>query len=390
MATPVAELVSVSKRYSRRPGLRSVVAELMGRAARGSFCALRDVSLRVERGEQIGVVGANGAGKTTLLRVLAGVTEPTSGRRTVSGHVVALSEMQACLHRELTGRENLPLLATLAGSSPRDVVARRERILEFAGLSEQLLDVPVKDYSAGMGTRLAVSVAAMGNAELIMVDEGIAGADVAFRHRCFERLGTLAAAGSAVVLASHDLAEIRRYTRRCLLLDAGRVAIEGSPDDVLDAYYTMWAGGKLGASLRSTFSDFSGSIEVRVDIPKTSSNLVSPREVLPIEVHYALRAPTDTVVLGVEVTTVDGTRVCLLRSPEGEHAWCLQGPRGKAVVRVARLGLSPGVYRVNAFAWDASLSRCLHASAGPSLRMGGRPDPWAGPIEPPEHEWSLD
>jgi lipopolysaccharide transport system ATP-binding protein len=383
----IVELASVSKRYSRRPGFRAVLAELVGRPAPGSFLALHDVNLCLERGEQVGVLGVNGAGKSTLLRILGGVTAPTAGRRTVAGRVAALSEMQASLHRELTGRENLLLLANLAGRSSHDVMRGLDAILDFAGLPEELLDVPVKDYSAGMGTRLAVSVAATADAGLVVVDEGIAGADAAFRRKCFERLDAMAAAGSTIVLASHDLVEIRQHCRRGVLLDGGRVVLDGSPDDALDAYLRTQPAVPPPAGPHPAPTPTSG-VELRLAFPDSAVHAFRPREELRIDVHYTVRAPGCGLVLGVEISTMDGARVCLLRTPDGERAWTLGGS-GKVVLKVRRPNLAPGLYCVSALAWDPSLGRCLHRSLGPSLRIDGRPDPWSGPVEPPEHEWSL-
>ena len=386
-SAPVATLASVSKRFFRRPGLRSVAAELLGGDAPGSFWALRDVSLTVRRGESLGVVGVNGAGKTTLLRLLGGVTAPTCGERVLSGRVAALSEMQVCLHRELTGRENLPLLATLAGTSPRSVLARLEEILDFSGLAKELLDTPVKDYSTGMGARFAIAVAATGDPDVIVVDEGIAGADAGFRRRCFERLRGLVSRGCAVVFASHDLSEIRRHCDRCLCLEAGRVAAEGAPDDVLLEYQRLQSCVQAYPG-RPDGEASSFSLELRIKAPAERSGHLGVNEPLEIELTYDVRTPVPGVVFGIEVVTVDGSRVYLLRSPDGEGAWGLPVGPGTAVVRAAHAGLAPGAYYVNALAWDPSLRHRLLSPAGVSLIVDGPRNPWAGPALAPEHEWT--
>ena len=388
-SAPVATLASVSKRYFRRPGLRSVAAELLGGDAPGSFWALRDVSLTVRRGESLGVVGVNGAGKTTLLRLLGGVTAPTCGERVLSGRVAALSEMQVCLHRELTGRENLPLLATLAGTSPRSVLARLEEILDFSGLAKELLDTPVKDYSTGMGARFAIAVAATGARDVIVVDEGIAGADAGFRRRCFERLRGLVSRGCAVVFASHDLSEIRRHCDRCLCLHAGRVAAEGSPDEVLLEYQRLQSSASADSGVpRGSSEEPPFSLQLRIKTPAVRSGRLGPDEPLEIELSYQVRTPVPGVVFSIEVATVDGRPVYLLRSPQGEGAWRLPLGPGRAVVRAARAGLAPGAYYVNAFALDPSLEHSLHSPAGVPLIVDGERDPREGPALAPEHEWT--
>ncbi len=235
-ASEVVALAGVSKRYCRTRGVRGVLAELLGYDPPRVFWALRDVSLAASRGERLGVVGANGAGKTTLLRLLSGVISPTRGERRVAGTALALSEMQACLHRELTGRENIPLLAALAGLSRREIESRFDEVLAFASLPPGVVDTPVKNYSSGMAARLAISVAATVGADLILVDEGLAGGDAEFRRQCFDRLDALAARGAAVVLATHEVAELRSHSDRCVYLKDGRVVLSGAPDEVLAEY----------------------------------------------------------------------------------------------------------------------------------------------------------
>jgi ABC-type polysaccharide/polyol phosphate transport system ATPase subunit len=388
-APTVAALRSVSKRYVRRPGLRQVLAELRGREAERSFWALRDVNLSIARGESIGIVGANGAGKTTLLRVLSGVTAATSGERDVAGRVVALSDMQACLHRELTGRENLPLLATLGGMDGREVSGRLEAILELAGLDIDLLDARIKDYSTGMSARFAMAVAITGAADVLIVDEGLVGVDESFRGRYIERLRELKSSGSALVFASHDLAEVRRHCDRCLWLQEGRVAMEGAPDEVLLAYRRLPASGS--ASPAPAREALSLSLEARIGAAGDTASRLAVDEPLEIELSYVARAPVARVAFAVEVVTPEGARVYVLRSPHGDDAWSLPAGAGSAVVRAPRAGLVPGTYYVSALAWDlSSNNRRLASQAGGILVVDGKRDDQTGPALPPEHEWTRN
>ena len=386
-ASEVVTLTGVSKRYFRKPGIGSVAAELLGREASGAIWALRDVDLAVRRGECLGVVGANGAGKTTLLRLLSGVITPTRGHRRVSGRVLALSEMQACLHRDLTGRENIPLLATLAGLSPRDVAARLDAILTFSGLPPAVLDTPVKNYSNGMATRLAISVAVTGQADLIVVDEGIAGGDVSFRRLCFDRLRDQALHGCAVVLASHDTAEVRMHCDRCLHLRQGRVVADGTTDEIL-AGYQLEQWGAAPRELRSPSSDSSPlTIDLQLSVRGDDDTTVLG-STLEFELQYAASKTVEGVVLELEIVTADGARVYLFRSPAGTNAWCLAPGSGVAVLRVPNISLVPGAYGANAEAWDRSLSHRLLRQPGPVFVISGARDARSGPVLPPVHKWT--
>lgn len=383
----IVTLARVSKRFFRKPGILSVAAELLGRDASGSVWALRDVDLKVRRGERLGIVGANGAGKTTLLRLLSGVITPTRGARSVQGRVLALSEMQACLHRELTGRENIPLLASLAGLSRHEVAARLGEVLAFSGLSLDALDTPVKNYSSGMATRLAISVAATARADLIVVDEGIAGGDASFRRQCFDRLRDLAHDGCTVVLASHDIAELRTHCDRCLHLQHGCVVAEGAPDEVLAGYQNEeWVAAEPERT-RTTSDLPTLELELRLSVQSKSDPLPSDSG-LEIELRYSTAQVINGVTFGIEVVTPDGARVYRFRSPVGADAWTLAPGSGAAVLRVPRVWLSPGAYRANMEAWDRSLTRRLLWRPGPVFVISGSRDATSGSVLPPVHEWT--
>ena len=364
----VVTLASVSKRYFRRPGIRSIAAELRGIDAPGGFWALRDVNLAIGQGERLGVVGANGAGKTTLLRLLSGVVSPTRGERHVRGRVLALSEMQACLHRELTGRENIPLLAALAGLSRREVEARLDEVLAFSGLPGGALDTPVKNYSEGMAARLAISIAVTGEADLIVVDEGIAGGDATFRRQCFDRLRERASRGCAVVLASHDARDVRTHCDRCLHLQQGRIVADGPPDEVLAEYRReQWSAG-LSEPPGATSSPAPPlTVDLRLSVRDEGTPPAANRA-LEIELRYEARTAIEGIVFGVEIVAADGARVFLFQSPVGTDAWRLAPGPGAALLRIPNIGLAPGAYEANVDAWD----RVAEPPPPPPARSGVR------------------
>ncbi|MGH2792386.1 MAG: polysaccharide ABC transporter ATP-binding protein [Actinomycetota bacterium] len=200
-----------------------------------TFNALEDVSITVPAGSSLGLVGHNGAGKTTLLRVIAGVTAPTSGSIRVRGRVAALIDAVVGFHPELTGRENIYFLGSMHGFSRKDMHARLPSISDFAEIDE-MLDTPVKRYSAGMSARLGFATMATLDPEILLIDEILAVGDANFQHRCIKWLDEYREAGGTLLFVSHNLGLVRNMTQQVAWLDHGRVVQEGPTGDVLSDY----------------------------------------------------------------------------------------------------------------------------------------------------------
>ncbi|RJP59816.1 MAG: ATP-binding cassette domain-containing protein [Candidatus Auribacter fodinae] len=197
--------------------------------------ALDNISLSVEEGTVLGIIGRNGAGKTTLLKVLARITAPTSGTAIVRGKVVSLLEIGVGFHPELTGRENIFLNAAIYGVDRRDVKKRFDDIVDFAEI-EKFIDTPVRHYSSGMYLRLAFSMAINMEPHILLADEVLAVGDIRFQHRCLERMQQVGNSGTTVLFVSHDMEAIKRMCSRCICLDEGKIIHEGNTLDVTDAY----------------------------------------------------------------------------------------------------------------------------------------------------------
>src|SRR5471032_626910 len=202
------------------------------------FWALKDVSFRVGVGEVIGIVGPNGAGKSTLLKVLSRITPPTEGYVDLTGRVSSLLEVGTGFHPELTGRENVFLNGAILGMFRAEILRKFDAIVAFAEL-EQFIDTPVKHYSSGMYVRLAFSVAAHLEPEILIIDEVLSVGDLHFRNRCLGRMRDMRDEGRTVLFVSHDLTSVRQLCNRALLLIGGRVDMEGTPDDVTRTYEQM-------------------------------------------------------------------------------------------------------------------------------------------------------
>jgi ABC-type polysaccharide/polyol phosphate transport system ATPase subunit len=205
------------------------------RAPRTELWSLRDVSFEVPRGAALGVIGRNGAGKSTLLKVLTRITEPTTGVVRTRGRVGSLLEVGTGFHPELTGRENVYLNGAILGMRREAIERSFDEIVDFAGV-ERFLDTPVKRYSSGMYLRLAFSVAAHLDADILLVDEVLAVGDAEFQRKCLGRMATVEREGRTVVFVSHNLDAIVRLCPQCIWLERGSVEATGPAGEVVDRY----------------------------------------------------------------------------------------------------------------------------------------------------------
>lgn len=198
------------------------------------FWALHDISLEVRRGETLGIIGENGSGKSTLLQVICGTLNPTSGMRMMKGRVAALLELGSGFNPEFTGRENIYLNASLYGLSKKEIDARLARIIEFAEIGIHI-DQPVRTYSSGMFVRLAFSVVANIDADVLIIDEALAVGDARFQQKCMRFLKTFQERG-AILFVSHDTGAMMSFCSRVIWLSKGKLEAEGDPKDVCEAY----------------------------------------------------------------------------------------------------------------------------------------------------------
>jgi lipopolysaccharide transport system ATP-binding protein len=205
----------------------------VGMAKKDEFWALKDVSFSVNRGEVIGIIGANGAGKSTLLKILTGITPPTEGEAILRGHVSSLLEVGTGFHPELTGRENIFLNGAILGMKHAEMQKKFNSIVEFAGI-ERFLDTPVKRYSSGMYVRLAFSVAAHIEPDILLVDEVLAVGDAEFQKKCLGKMDEVTKKqGRTILFVSHNMAAVQSLCERSILIEGGRVALIGKTNEVI-------------------------------------------------------------------------------------------------------------------------------------------------------------
>jgi lipopolysaccharide transport system ATP-binding protein len=210
------------------------------------FWALRNLDFEIERGERVGIIGRNGAGKSTLLKILSRITEPTSGRIIVNGRVASLLEVGTGFHQELTGRENIFLNGAILGMSRSEIKNKFDEIVEFSGV-EKFLDTPVKRYSSGMYVRLAFSIAAHLEPDILVVDEVLAVGDAEFQKKCLGKMEDVShTKGRTVLFVSHNMATVKQLCNKGIVMSGGKIVFQGSASEAVNHY-------QLSSSTNSSF-----------------------------------------------------------------------------------------------------------------------------------------
>jgi lipopolysaccharide transport system ATP-binding protein len=283
--------------------------------------ALRDVSFEVASGEVVGIIGRNGAGKSTLLKILSRITEPTRGRVTIAGRVASLLEVGTGFHPELTGRENVYLNGTILGMSKAEIDRKFDEIVEFSGV-ERFLDTPVKRYSSGMQVRLAFSVAAHLEPEILVVDEVLAVGDAEFQAKCLGKMKSVNETGHRTVLfVSHNMSAVKRLCQRCVLLDHGRVEDIGQTDDVVRRYLSL--GATTGRELEWSEENAPCSEEITfqsvrvLDAHGKGDSILSTGDDLSVEIRYVIHGTLANLRIALTLLTEDG--IVVLATSDFHH-----------------------------------------------------------------------
>ena len=199
------------------------------------FTALQDINFTIAKGEIVGLMGLNGSGKSTLLKIIAGVMKPSTGKVTVKGSVAPLIEVGAGFNPDLTGRENIFLNGYLLGFSKQYINEHMQEIIDFAELGE-FIDVPLKNYSSGMKSRLGFSIATAVNPDVLIVDEVLSVGDFKFQQKCHKKIRELMSGETTVFIVSHNVGQIRELCTRCIWLEKGKIVAEGPSQEICDKY----------------------------------------------------------------------------------------------------------------------------------------------------------
>ncbi len=246
---PILEVHDLSKKYrirhqsggylSLRERLQSAIR--FDKTNEEDFWALNEVSFDVLAGESIGIIGRNGAGKSTLLKILSKITPPTQGKIITRGRIASLLEVGTGFHPELTGRENVFFNGSLLGMKRREILEKFDEIINFSG-TEKFLDTPLKHYSSGMQLRLAFSVAAFLEPEILIIDEVLAVGDTEFQKKCLGKMEDVSNRGRTILFVSHNMAAVENLCKRAIILDKGRLIKEGRGSEVTSFYQQSFAG----------------------------------------------------------------------------------------------------------------------------------------------------
>jgi lipopolysaccharide transport system ATP-binding protein len=283
--------------------------------------ALKDVSFEVPRGAVVGIIGRNGAGKSTLLKILSRITEPTEGRAEIHGRVGSLLEVGTGFHPELTGRENIFLNGAILGMKKAEITRKFDEMVAFAEV-ERLIDTPVKHYSSGMYTRLAFSVAAHLEPEILIVDEVLAVGDAQFQKKCLGRMGEVAKEGRTVMFVSHNMAAVGALCVRAVFLDCGRLVRLGAASEVVKQYLNGGAQS-LAERLWSDPSQAPGDDSVRIRAVRILDRHGNPAERIDIaepasvEVEYCLVKESAPINVSISLYSGDDVHVLASQSISG-------------------------------------------------------------------------
>lgn len=274
------------------------------------FYALKDVSFDVMQGDVVGIIGKNGAGKSTLLKILSQITKPSSGRIELNGRVASLLEVGTGFHPELTGRENVFLNGTILGMTRKEVALKFDEIVAFSGV-EKFIDTPVKHYSSGMYVRLAFAVAAHLEPEILIIDEVLAVGDAEFQKKCLGKMKDVAGEGRTVLFVSHDLGAVKQLCNKGVLLEKGRVSINGSMQSVLNAYVETQRGFEL--NFMNSNVDFDKDYDIESIFIKNSAgknqNQFHINEAIHFEMNFHIKPNASLYSMYLCVNRYDGQRV---------------------------------------------------------------------------------
>jgi lipopolysaccharide transport system ATP-binding protein len=321
--TPAVTIENLGKRYSiqrnraRGDGMRHAleravrapIARLRSRPQmrlqQEDFWALRNVSLNIQQGEVVGIIGRNGAGKSTMLKLLSRITVPTEGRICIDGRIGSLLEVGTGFHQELTGRENIFLNGAILGMSRAEIVRKFDEIVAFSEI-EDFLDTPVKRYSSGMYVRLAFAVAAHLEPEILIVDEVLAVGDGDFQKKCLGKMGSIAQSGRTVLFVSHNMEAMRSLCQRAIWMKEGRLHKDGTVDSIIEDYFSDSADE---VNFSCSNSDYGLTIQ-RVTLKNRQGEergRFSPGDDLVVEVQYDAQKRVEKPIFALGVQGANGS-----------------------------------------------------------------------------------
>ena len=319
------------------------------------FWALRDVSFEVPRGCVLGVVGSNGAGKSTLLKILSRITEPTTGEIEIRGRVGSLLEVGTGFHPELTGRENVLLNGAILGMRRAEILENFDKIVTFAEV-DKFIDTPVKRYSSGMYMRLAFSVAAHLEPDILVVDEVLAVGDAQFQAKCIGKMNDVAKHGRTVIFVSHNLVALERLCTQAILLRHGQLEQSGRIKEVLSTYLTTLRTSGANALIDTTHRSGTGDVRITGLSVKRSDSLDELRAGDPISVTLNFRSSgaSRRAVFSVSIWTAAGACLFGIYTNDLNYSCDVLPSVGAITLTIRNPNLLAGRYYLHCAAGDES------------------------------------
>ena len=322
---------------------------------RKKFWALRDVSFDIDKGEVVGIIGKNGAGKSTLLKVLSRITAPTSGSALLRGRVGSLLEVGTGFHPELTGHENVFMNGAILGMSRSEIRRKYDQIIEFSGV-EDFINTPIKRYSSGMQARLAFSVAAHLDPEILIVDEVLAVGDAEFQRKCIGKMKDVADEGRTVLFVSHNMNAIRNLCTRCILLKDGSVKSDSRNVDGVVSDYLNLAGAEPSATWRSLGRTSAQSfipLDLAV-IDKSGAIIQRPiaaDELASVRIRFELEEDIHSLAVGFALYTQNHELMYVSYSNDAaSNSIAFRTGVNTAIARLPENLLNDGIYKIQLIA----------------------------------------
>jgi lipopolysaccharide transport system ATP-binding protein len=363
------------------------------------FWALRDLHFGVKQGEVVGIIGRNGAGKSTLLKILSRITEPTQGRIRLRGRVASLLEVGTGFHPELTGRENIYLNGAILGMGRVEIKRKFDEIVAFAGL-ETFLDTPVKRYSSGMYVRLGFAVAAHLEPEILIIDEVLAVGDAEFQKKCLQKMGDVAHGGRTVLFVSHNMQAVTRLCPRCILLNEGRIKLDGPSAQVANAYLNSGistAAAREWPDITTAPGDEIArfrAVRVRSGEGEVIES-IDAREPVGIELEFEVLTPGHKFLPHFALWNQDGTVLFVAvdvdpewrgrRRPPGRYAstgWIPGNMLAEGLIYVQAVLISLDPETVHAIVEEAVAFRVVDDMTATATARGDYPNPMPGVVRP--------
>jgi lipopolysaccharide transport system ATP-binding protein len=309
--------------------------------------AVRDVSFELKKGEVLGLIGGNGAGKSTLLKILARITDPTSGRIEIRGRISSLLEVGTGFHQELTGRENVYLNGTILGMKKGEVDRKFDEIVDFSGV-KKFIDTPVKRYSSGMKVRLAFAVAATMEPEILLVDEVLAVGDASFQAKCLGKMSEVSRQGRTIIFVSHNMAAIENLCDRAILLENGQIKMDTVPDIAISEYFESISSNVKIKDLsqvprKSEYKPIIQKIEF-INQKGEPVSSVQSGDVLTVHIYYAHNEILKDPYFGLIFETLVGVKVFWVQTKLQKGPLPDLEGSGKIECKIPRLPLVPGTY----------------------------------------------